>query len=168
MKIVNENLTNTRNTLNNEIALLSHEQFNHKPEQDEWSIAQVCHHLFLVEMATIKAVAWGLKEVEHKQVEQKDIHLLLLDRKKKFKAPPIVEPDTEPFQVLDMIDLLNNSREKLIDFLGTIEDKLVLDKKSVKHPALGEISLYQWIEQIFLHEQRHIEQIKEIKTQNNH
>ena len=31
------------------------------------------------------------------------------------------------------------------------------------HPALGELSLDQWIELIYLHEQRHISQIKEIK-----
>lgn len=31
------------------------------------------------------------------------------------------------------------------------------------HPALGELFLDQWIELIYLHEQRHIEQIKEIK-----
>lgn len=31
------------------------------------------------------------------------------------------------------------------------------------HPALGELLLDQWIELIYLHEQRHIEQIKEVK-----
>lgn len=53
--------------------------------------------------------------------------------------------------------------KKLITFLDTIEDKSILSEKSVKHPALGELPLDQWIEQIYLHEQRHIEQIKEIK-----
>ena len=28
------------------------------------------------------------------------------------------------------------------------------------HPALGELSLMEWIELIYLHEQRHISQIK--------
>ncbi|MEC2075593.1 PadR family transcriptional regulator, partial [Metabacillus fastidiosus] len=58
----------------------------------------------------------------------------------------------------------NNSRKKLITFLSTIEDKAILEEKSMKHPALGELPLDQWIEQIYLHEQRHIEQIKEIKS----
>jgi len=61
------------------------------------------------------------------------------------------------------MDLLNESRKQLITFLDTIEDKSILSEKSVKHPALGELALDQWIEQIYLHEQRHIEQIKEIK-----
>ena len=88
---------------------------------------------------------------------------LLLDRTKKFKAPKIVEPDVEPFEVQQIIDLLNESRKKLMTFLSTIEDKSILAEKSVKHPALGELPLDQWIEQIYLHEQRHIEQINEIK-----
>lgn len=41
--------------------------------------------------------------------------------------------------------------------------KSILAKKSVMHPALGELPLDQWIEQIYLHEQRHIEQINELK-----
>lgn len=46
---------------------------------------------------------------------------------------------------------------------STIEDKSILAEKSVNHLAFGELPLDQWIEQIYLHEQRHIEQIKEIK-----
>ncbi|MGG3890740.1 DinB family protein [Metabacillus fastidiosus] len=162
-KLMNDNLYETRKNLVKEIALLSNTQFNSKPDMDIWSIAQVCHHLVLVEEASIKAIAWGLKENDHTQKERKNVHFILLDRTKKIKAPKIVEPDVESFEVPQIIDLLNNSRKKLIDFLSTIEDKSILEEKSVKHPALGELPLDQWIEQIYLHEQRHIEQIKEIK-----
>ena len=75
-----------------------------------WSIAQVCHHLFLVEQATIKAIEWGLKKVDNTQTERKNVHLIL-DRTKKFNAPEIVDPDVEPFEVQSILDLLNDSRE---------------------------------------------------------
>jgi len=162
-KLVNDNLYETRNNLVKEITLLSNAQFNSKPDMDNWSIAQVCHHLVLVEEASIKAIAWGLKEIDLTQKERKNVQLILLDRTKKIKAPKIVEPDVEPFEVQQLIDLLNASRKKLMTFLNTIEDQSILAEKSVKHPALGELPLDQWIEQIYLHEQRHIEQIKEIK-----
>jgi len=162
-KLVNDNLYETRNNLVKEITLLSNAQFNSKPDMDNWSIAQVCHHLVLVEEASIKAIAWGLKEIDLTQKERKNVQLILLDRTKKIKAPKIVEPDVEPFEVQQIIDLLNASRKKLMTFLNTIEDQSILAEKSVKHPALGELPLDQWIEQIYLHEQRHIEQIKEIK-----
>lgn len=75
-----------------------------------------------------------------------------------------VEPDTEPFEVQQIISLLNDSRKKLMTLLlGAINDTSILAEKSVNHPALGELPLDQWIEQIYLHEQRHLEQIKEIK-----
>lgn len=160
--LVNENLYETRNNLIKEITSLSHTQFNGRPGMDTWSIAQVCHHLVLVEQATIKAIGWGLKEADQTQKERKNVQLIL-DRTKKIKAPKIVEPDEEPFEVQSIIDLLNNSRKKLLTFLSTIEDKSILAEKSVNHPALGELPLDQWIEQIYLHEQRHIGQIKELK-----
>lgn len=160
--LVNDNLYEMRNKLVKEITLLSYTQFNGRPGMNMWSIAQVCHHLVLVEQATIKAITWGLKKGENTQKVRKNVHLIL-DRSKKFKAPEIVEPDVEPFEVQSIIDLLNDSRIKLLTFLSTIGDKSLLAEKSCKHPALGELPLDQWIEQIYLHEQRHIEQIKEIK-----
>ncbi|MCI1696032.1 DinB family protein [Aneurinibacillus aneurinilyticus] len=161
-KLANDNLYETRNNLVKEITLLSDAQFNSKPDMTKWSIAQVCHHLVLVEETSIKAIAWGLKEIDSTQKERKKVHLIL-DRTKKIKAPKIVEPDVEPFKVQQIIDLLNDSRKKLMTFLSTIEDKSILAEKSVKHPAFGELPLDQWIEQLYLHEQRHTEQIKEIK-----
>ncbi|HEY4550887.1 MAG TPA: DinB family protein [Bacillus sp. (in: firmicutes)] len=160
--LVNDNLYETRNNLVKEIASLSYTQFNGRLGMNIWSIAQVCHHLVLVEQATIKAIAWGLKKVDNTQTERKNVQLVL-DRTKKFKAPEIVEPDVEPFEVQSIIDLLNDSRKKFLTFLSTIEDKSILAEKSFKHPALGELPLDQWIEQIYLHEQRQTEQMKEIK-----
>jgi uncharacterized damage-inducible protein DinB len=112
--LVNDNLYETRNNLVKEIASLSYTQFNGRLGMNIWSIAQVCHHLVLVEQATIKAIAWGLKKVDNTQTERKNVHLML-DRTKKFKAPEIVEPDVEPFEVQSIIDLLNDSR-KISDF----------------------------------------------------
>ncbi|WP_107924330.1 DinB family protein [Lysinibacillus parviboronicapiens] len=161
--LVNDQLDETRNNLLTEITLLSDSQFNSKPDMNMWSIAQVCHHLVLVEQASLKAIAWGLKDGENAKKERKKIELLMLNRTKKIDAPKIVEPDSGPFEVQQIIDVLHESRHKLQTFLSTIEDPAILTEKSVKHPALGELSLDQWIEQIYLHEQRHIEQIKEIK-----
>ena len=160
--LVNDNLYETRNNLVKEITSLSYTQFNGRLGMNMWSIAQVFHHLVLVEQATIKAIVWGLKKVDNTQIERKNVQLVL-DRTKKFKAPEIVEPDVEPFEVQSIIDLLNDSRKKFLTFLSTIEDKSILAEKSFKHPALGELPLDQWIEQMYLHEQRHTEQIKEIK-----
>ena len=156
-KFVQDKLGETRNHLVNEITLLNDVQFNSKPDKDKWSIAQVCHHLVLVEEATMKAIAWGLNANEATQQERKNVELIL-DRTKKLKAPKIVEPAAESFEIQQIIDLLNDSREKMMT-----KDVSILAEKSVRHPAFGDLPLDQWVELIYLHEQRHIEQIKEIK-----
>ncbi|PAD90587.1 DinB family protein [Shouchella clausii] len=158
-QLVNGHLEKTRKDLVKEMTSLSEAQFNSKADVYKWSIAQVCHHLVLVEKASLKAITWGLKGSN----SRKNVPLVLLDRTKKIIAPKIVEPDKGPFEVEQVVNWLNDSREKLMNFLSTIEDKSILAEKSMKHPALGELPLDQWIEQIYLHEQRHIEQIKEIK-----
>lgn len=115
--LVNDKLVETRNNLVQEIAILNDVQFNGKFDTDSWSIAQVCHHVVLVEETTIKAIAWGLKESKITQKERKEMEPILLDRTKKIRAPKIVEPDETPFEVQQIMDLLNNSREKLMTFL---------------------------------------------------
>ena len=161
-KLENDNLFETRNRLVNEITLLNYDEFNSRTDINKWSIAQVCHHLILVEKSSAYAIAFGLKRINGNRKERKKIHLIL-DRTKKFEAPEIVKPDIEPFEVRQIIDLLNDSRNKLLAVLSTVEDKSILAGKSVKHPRFGELPLNQWIELLYLHEQRHIEQIKDIK-----
>ena len=163
MKFVNDKFYETRNQLFEEITLLSDAQFNRKPDKDKWSIAQVCHHLVLLDERVITVISSGLKKMDSILNERKEIHTILLDRSIKFIAPEMIEPSIEPFEVQQMVDLLNDSRKELMSFLSTLEDESILVQKSMMHPALGDLRLDQWIELIYLHEQRHIEQIKEIK-----
>ncbi|MGE7694448.1 DinB family protein [Lysinibacillus sp. NPDC094177] len=162
-QLINDHLCKTRNDLVEEIKVLSDTQLNAKPDANSWSIAQICHHLVLVEESTVKAIAWGLKQEVNKQMERKNVQLIV-DRTKKITAPKIVEPADDFFTVKQIIELLDDSRKKLTTFLNTIEDPTILAEKSVKHPAIGELALDQWLEQIYFHEQRHIGQIKEIKA----
>jgi uncharacterized damage-inducible protein DinB len=160
---VSENLEETRNNLVREISALSYAKFNTKPDENSWSIAQICHHLVLTEKATTKAIARGLKEVDSTEKERKNVQLIL-NRSKKIKAPKMVEPAEDSFEVQKVLNLLEESRQNFISFLSTIEEPSILTKKSMQHPALGELPLDQWIDQIYLHEQRHMEQIKETKA----
>lgn len=162
--MVLNNLSDTRNHLLKEIKKLSNEEFNRKFDQEVWSIAQICEHIDLVEQKSIQAVGWALKSMDSSKKERKDIHLAL-NRTRKLKAPKMVEPGDEPIEVDKMVEKFDQTREKLISFLVSIEDPTILSQKSVEHPAFGDLPLDQWIELIYLHEQRHIEQIKEIKSQ---
>jgi uncharacterized damage-inducible protein DinB len=159
----NDYLDETRKSLVQEITSLRDDEFNGKPSREMWSIAEVCHHLVLVEKSTAKVINWGVKEPPSTNIERRKVDLIL-DRTKKIQAPKVVEPDEQSFTVQQMIDLLNESRKTLMSVLHAIENKSILAEKSVNHPAFGELPLDQWVDMIPLHEQRHIEQIKEIKA----
>ncbi|UPW81251.1 DinB family protein [Lysinibacillus sp. Ag94] len=162
-QLINDHLCETRNNLVEEIQLLSDSQFNAKPDANCWSIAQVCHHLSLTEESFIKVIAWGLKQENSQQTERKNVHLIL-DRTTKVPAPDFLEPTKDFLTVQQIMTLLDDSRKKFTTFLDTIEDPSLLTEKIFKHPFLGELALDQWIELVYIHEQRHIEQIKEIKA----
>ncbi|MFJ8072345.1 DinB family protein [Peribacillus sp. NPDC096447] len=85
------------------------------------------------------------------------------DRSQKFESPEIAKPFEDPLDVEIILNFLTESRENLLNILRAIDDKSILSKKVSNHPAFGELSLEQWIELLYLHEQRHIEQIKDVK-----
>jgi uncharacterized damage-inducible protein DinB len=158
-----ENLTATRNKLLNEISDLSYEQLNKKPDEGTWSIAQVCHHLYLSESVFTQAIIYGLNKDNGRKAEPKPIQLAV-NRTQKAKAPDMVLPGDEPLGLEKITELLNQSKNQFYDFYHQLEDKSILKEKSTKHPLFGYTPLDQWVELIYLHEERHIEQIKEIKS----
>jgi hypothetical protein len=163
MKSANEHLLETRNRLLNEINLLSYEELNKKPDMHTWSIAQVCHHVFLTERAFTQAIVYGLKQSKGTKVEPKPIQRVT-DRSQKVQAPKIVIPGNDPLEALQINKMLNESRNILLDMLSQIEDPSVLSERSASHRLFGTLPLTQWVELVYLHEERHIEQIQEIKS----
>jgi uncharacterized damage-inducible protein DinB len=158
-----ENLTGTRNRLLNEISGLSYEQINKKLDEGTWSVAQVCHHLYLSESVFTQAIIYGLNKSNGKKAEPKPVQLAV-DRSQKAKAPDMVVPGDEPLDLEEITELLNQSRNLFFEFYNQLEDKSILAEKSAKHPLFGYTPLDQWVDLIYLHEERHIEQIKEIKS----
>ncbi|WP_054023078.1 DinB family protein [Bacillus sp. FJAT-28004] len=158
-----EHLYTTRERLLNEISSLNDEEFNRTIEITKWSIAQICHHLLKTENLFRKAILLGLDQKILSKTERKPIQIVL-DKSVKFQAPKISEPSSEPFQVPQIIQLLSDSRNKLMDVLVKIEDISILKEIAVNHPRFGNLPLDQWIELLYLHEQRHIEQIKDLKA----
>jgi len=165
-EVLIRNLEETRERLVSEIQLLPYAKLNQKPGADGWSIAQVCHHLFLTERTFTQAIEYGLKKDSTRTRKTDPVPLveLLTDRTRKRQAPEKVVPVDTPLELPQLFGLLKESRRLFLDMYNQLDDKTVLAEKSVKHPLFGYIPLYQWAELIYLHEARHIEQIKEIKS----
>jgi hypothetical protein len=158
-----EELIATRNRLLKEISGLGDGALNKKVDPETWSVAQVCHHLYLSESVFTQAIIYGLNKSNGRKAEPAPVQLAA-ERTQKAKAPDIVAPGDDPLDSGQIKDLLNNSRNLFLEFYNQLEDKSVLAEKSVKHPLFGYMPLDQWVELIYLHEERHIKQIKEIKS----
>ncbi|MEH7113127.1 DinB family protein [Neobacillus niacini] len=160
---VMENLETTRDRLLKEIGKLSFDALNKKPDSDTWSIAQVCHHLYLTESVFTQAIIYGHNKVNGKKAEARPIQVIA-DRNQKIQAPEIVIPGDGPWELEQIEEQLNKSRTLFLEFYNQLEDKSALAEKSTKHPLFGYMPLNQWVDLIYLHEERHIEQIQELKS----
>ncbi|MGE7905057.1 DinB family protein [Peribacillus sp. NPDC094092] len=156
-------LFESRKQLIEEITELDENMLHHKPAPEVWGIAQICHHLYLTEQVFTEAIENGIRERDFNNIIQKNIYLVT-NRKKKFVSPDIVSPSSTPFQLSGLMDLLGESRDRLLQVLYDMDSDILLNRKKAKHPLFGDLSLDQWIELLSLHEQRHIKQIQEIKS----
>lgn len=154
------NLDRTRKELLMLISDCSDEVINKRIHPEKWTIAQVLEHLYLVERGMALAIRQGLKSEDHPTpIKPLDS---LLDRSTKINAPTNVIPNPEYQTKASVLSMLTKSRSSLLSVIERIEEPSYLIQKSITHPIIGQMNLRQAIEFIALHEQRHMEQIKEI------
>lgn len=158
---INQQLEETRVELLGILDGLSGDQINKRKDLESWSISQVCQHLSITEELYVVAIRRGLKGAEDSLVANKPVKVLL-DRSRKLEAPDIAKPTNELVEHQTLIDKLNESRQKLHGLLNTVDDPSVLSRRHFTHPVFKEMLLIEWLESLYLHEQRHIKQIIEI------
>lgn len=140
-----------------------------------WSISEIIHHLYIVEKGITGMITKALEAKEHKTRKTDDelfkewqqVTSFVVSRERRIEAPSMVIPQTQ-LELSQGLKLLEQSRAALHKFLqNTTIDELA--SVSMPHPLkdLGLISGAGWLSLIACHELRHIEQIKEIKQQNN-
>jgi len=156
-----QKLTETREELLGIINKVSRDQLNFRKDSDSWSINQIYQHLITTEELYVVAIRRGLKSQEESSLERRQLDFLL-DRSKKIMAPEIARPTNEQLEPQEIIGKLSNSRAKLFELLDSIEDPSVLSRKSFVHPVFKEMLLVEWVEFIYFHEQRHMQQMNEI------
>lgn len=156
-----ENNSNIREEIWKSVNGLTDEQINKVVEEGQWSIAQVLEHLYLMEESAISGIKEVLLEEGLNPTDLKEIEIVA-DRSIKRDAPDHLIP-TGQFQTLENLRVrLTKSREALVKSVQGVSDE-VLNNKSFLHRRFGLLSIPQWINLLGYHEQRHLEQIEEIK-----
>ncbi|WP_102029009.1 DinB family protein [Salirhabdus sp. Marseille-P4669] len=140
---------------------LSDQQLNFVVEEGTWSIMQVLEHLYLIEKSVAKGLAKEVEKEHGKQTEEKPIHLTPI-RKKRVDAPAFSIPSNDFVPLIAMKRKLDGSRDALLQAIAGVDEE-TLQSKSMPHMVFGDLNLKQWVEFIGFHEQRHLEQIKEVK-----
>jgi uncharacterized damage-inducible protein DinB len=160
-RVLIKNLGQTRTRLLESFMNQTDEQVNQKPDAEQWSISQVIYHLFSTEKEIAELILNSIK-IDSKKVEERGLSFLT-DRSRNVKAA--IEPPEDYFTKKELLHLLETSRFQYLQAIFNETHEKTLEGKSVDHPSLGLISLKNLVDFIWLHEQRHIEQIKEIKMQ---
>lgn len=125
---INLKLKETRDELLQIVNGLREDQLNKRKVSYSWSISQICQHLIKTEELYTVAIKRGLKSKEDSLIENKPVELLL-DRSRKLEAPDIAKPSDEILAPHEIMEQLNNSREKLYELLNSVEDPSILSRR---------------------------------------
>jgi hypothetical protein len=137
--------------------------FGKRPAENEWSIGEVVHHLFLVEDRVLAELARSINITTPKVGFLKrfiPMRIVAL-RINKVEAPKVVRPAKTIPEREQLLRDYDTARERLKDFCKE-QGAAKLRQTSVAHPVFGYINGMAAVSMVGYHEQRHLKQINEI------
>ena len=162
------NLTRSLEKLTNEVGNLTEEQWNFKENPDRWSINQIVEHLAIYELIFMNQISVALQMGEFPQIKKYPVDSLFLGNSpNKNNTTDFTKPFsyTVPLGNNDGIDnltWLTTMRNDSIEFVRTEERNLRL-----YYVNFGP-NIHQKCMQIFSHTDRHLKQIREVKSHPNY
>jgi len=141
---------------------ISPEKWGMQPGPEQWSAAEVVAHL-VVERGIIRKADSVTQKTPLPIPRLKRVHLpmwFVEARVMRRKSP--VPLDTSLLAEKEtMLGLLRGARERTFAFLCDTENR-DLSGYYWRHPFLGMLSTYEWMEMLAAHQIRHAKQIREI------
>ena len=160
-----KNLEESRERLLLTAKNLSREQLHYRPAPDRWTVAECLEHISIVERWLLGAIQKTLETTpdpsKRSALEGQDDALIAatVARIARFKAPEFVVP-TGRWPDDQLLKEFEGTRQQTRAFaVSTTAD---LRNHFYKHPALGELDLYQWMILIAAHCDRHRVQSEEV------
>lgn len=145
------------------ITPLDDEKFARRPTENQWSVAEVMHHLCLVEQRVLDGIERELSQPPQRVAFRYRLvpySLLVGRRVRRVRAPKAVEP-LDPPSKETVIENYNRIRQTL-KTLGEQQGRKRLSQVVMKHPILGDFSGVKAVAFVGHHERRHFKQIREI------
>src|SRR5580698_9408444 len=139
------------------------DEWKTSPGEGRWSAAELVAHLMMVERAVIGKADRVAQKPPKRVSLLRRIHIpmkLVESRWIRRKSPVPVEPEMLSGKE-EMLAELRTVRERSLAFLDETKGRN-LGEYCWKHPALGTLNAYEWMQFIASHELRHTKQMKEI------
>lgn len=159
-------LQNTKAELLGELKTRSKEKLEKSPAPGKWSAAQVIYHLNKAESQSVIYVSKKMKDINNLKrtgfIEWVKITIvnLVLTSPIKYKAPVNVLGEVPEHVDYDaIIAEWNETRKQLVQLLTTFPEGM-LDKNVFKQPAAGRLNIYQMLDFMQAHFNRHRKQIE--------
>ena len=146
---------------------LSAAQWDFRPDNDTWSIADILEHLVLIE-GRVHAIIGNMidcpeAEPGHKEKEVDDFIINEVPKRSiRVKAPTPVCPVSR-WTGPEALELFIASRDQTMQLLGAP----LLRGRVRPHPLFGPWDGYQWLLAVASHTMRHTGQILEVKAHPN-
>jgi len=162
-------LNTSRQQFLDSVAGLSPAQWNFKPDEKTWSVAECAEHITVSEdviFGNISKIMQGPADPDKKDAVTDDFILkAVVNRTQKFQAPEILRPTHRFATPQEMLDHFKESRAKTIAYITDTQDDL--RAHFYDHPVLKTMDAYQWILLLSSHTQRHTAQLIEVKANPN-
>src|SRR5690242_17417883 len=161
-------MKDTRTELFKSIKGLTEEQLNFRAGPDRWSIKDCMYHIAISEEKL-----WGMMEMNMKspanpekraeiKISDEDLIKKIEDRTNKVKTMEPFEPKNTPYKTMDeALNAYKNMRAEHIKYMKSTTEDL---RNHVVTMPFGSIDSYQFCLFIAAHNNRHRQQIEEVKA----
>jgi hypothetical protein len=163
-------LEGSRQAFLDSVAGLSPAQWNFKPDENTWSVAECAEHIAVSEdvifgMITKMIMQSPVDPTKKSAVTDDYILKAVVDRTQKFKAPEMLQPKKRFATMQEAVDHFKASRANTIAYVRDTQDDLRAHFGD--HPVLKAMDGYQWILLLSSHTRRHTAQLIEVKANAN-
>ena len=139
------------------------EKWAQQPGREEWSAAELVAHLVVVERGVIGKADSVTRKTPLAIPFSQRVHLpvWLVEARVIRRKSPLPQDESLLGPKETMLGTLRGARERTLAFLDETE-KRDLSVYRWRHPFLGMLSAYDWMEMIAAHQNRHRKQMQEI------
>ena len=141
------------------------EKWGNCPASNEWSAAQIVAHLVVVERGVVTNVDRLTQKAPIPVPFPKRMHLplWLVEARVIRRKSPVPLDESLLAEKEAMLAGLRGIRERTMAFLSETERR-DLSAYCWRHPFLGMLNAYEWMEMIAAHQLRHTKQVREIEA----